>query len=84
MSANYTISAVSYRGLSATTGDGKPATLAVIDADGNVVAAGPEVETIAWKAAVTAYRNWLIGQGHIRVMSKPPDSPATTPHERTD
>lgn len=83
MSANYTISAVIYRGLSVTTGDGKPATLAVIDADGNVIASGREVEEAAWDTSLQSYRNFLIGQGHMRVLSKPPGLPAPTPPERT-
>lgn len=65
------ISAVSYAGLSVTTADGKPAHLAVVDDDGRVLAAGDEIEKAAWEAAILAYRNFLIGKGHMRVLAKP-------------
>lgn len=66
-----TISAVSYAGLSVTTNDGQSATLAVIDGTGRVIASGLEIEQAAWKAAVLAYRNFLMGEGHLRVLAPP-------------
>lgn len=69
-----TISAVSFEGLSVTTPDGQPATLAIVGPDGSVIEAGPGVMEAAWKAAVKAYRNFLIGSGHLRVMTKPPSA----------
>lgn len=68
-------SAVSYGGLEVTTREGKPATLAVIDGEGRVVAAGPEIVRAAWKASVLAYRNFLMGAGHLRVHTAPPKTP---------
>ncbi|KGD42089.1 putative gp52 [Burkholderia pseudomallei MSHR7343] len=68
---NFEISAISYKGLSVTTATGEPATLAVIDRDGNVVEAGPKVARAAWDVAIRSYRNFLMGTGHLRVLSKP-------------
>lgn len=73
--ADCTFSAVSYGGLEVTTSEGKPATLAVVDSDGRVVAAGPEIVKAAWKASVLAYRNFLMGAGHLRVHTAPPKIP---------
>lgn len=68
------ISAVSYEGLTIKTADGEPAMLAVLDSDGNVIAAGPRVASEAWKVAITSYRNFLQGAGYLRVHSRPPGS----------
>ncbi|MFM0405319.1 hypothetical protein [Paraburkholderia dipogonis] len=73
--ANCEISAVSFEGLSIKTADGQPATLAVIDKDGNIVEAGPSVVRQAWDVSITSYRNFLMGSGHLRVLSKPPERP---------
>lgn len=64
-------SAVSFEGLRVRTASGEPATLAVIDANGNVIEAGPTVLDEAFKVAVEAYRNFLKGAGHLRALSRP-------------
>lgn len=46
--------------------DGKRARLAVIDADGKVIAAGAEVAREAEAVALNNYRNTLKGQGFLR------------------
>ncbi|MBR8136890.1 hypothetical protein [Burkholderia cenocepacia] len=66
-----TISAVSFQGLSIVTPDGKPATLAVVDQNGKIVEAGPSVMRAVWDVAIGSYRSFLIGSGHLRVLSKP-------------
>lgn len=66
-----TISAVSFQGLSITTPDGEPATLAVIDMQGHIIESGPNVMRAVWEVAIRSYRNFLIGSGHLRVLSKP-------------
>jgi len=66
-----TISAVSFQGLSITTPDGEPATLAVIDMQGRIIDSGPSVVRAVWEVAIRSYRNFLIGNGHLRVLSKP-------------
>ena len=64
------ISAVSHEGLSVTV-DGKPARLAVVTDDGQVIAVGPDVAREAAAVAVNNYRGFLKGQGFLRVLSKP-------------
>ncbi|MBB6591169.1 hypothetical protein ACYT85_14965 [Ralstonia solanacearum] len=66
------ISAVSYEGLRVRTANGEPATLAVLDKDGNVIEAGPDVLQKAFNVAIESYRNFLKGAGHLRALSTPP------------
>ncbi|WP_186045252.1 hypothetical protein [Burkholderia gladioli] len=68
-----TISAVSFQGLSVVTPDGNSATLAVVDQNGKIVEAGPSVMRAVWDVAIRSYRNFLIGNGHLRVLAKPPE-----------
>ena len=70
------ISAISYEGLSVRTEDGRSATLAIVDSDGHVIASGHDVELAAWEAAVKAYRDYLMGQGHLRTLVKPENKAA--------
>ncbi|WP_436659919.1 hypothetical protein [Paraburkholderia xenovorans] len=70
--AHCEMSAVSYQDFTLTTPDGEPAQLAVVDKDGRVIEAGPEVARAAWDVAIASYRNFLMGAGHLRVLSKPP------------
>lgn len=63
------ISAASHTGLIVTVG-GKPARLAIIDDDGRVIAAGPDVAREAEAVAVQSYRNVMKAQGHLQVLSK--------------
>lgn len=62
------ISAVSHEGLTVTV-DGKPARLAIVTDDGEVIAVGKEVAREAAAVAVNNYRGFLKGQGHLRVFS---------------
>ncbi|ATA54557.1 hypothetical protein CKY39_16080 [Variovorax boronicumulans] len=64
------ISAVSHEGLTVTV-DGKPARLAIVTDDGQVIAAGTEVAREAAAVAVNNYRGFLQGKGFLRVLSKP-------------
>jgi hypothetical protein len=66
------ISGVAHEGLTVTTADGRPAQLAVIDQDGNVIAAGPEVAKEVWHVAIAVIKNFWRGQGFLRVFSRPP------------
>lgn len=52
--------------------DGDPATLAVVDQIGTIVAAGRSVMRAAWDVPIRAYRIFLIENSHLRVLSKPP------------
>lgn len=64
------ISAVAHEGLTVLV-DGKPARLAVITDDGQIVAAGPDVAREARAVSINCYRQVMQGQGHLRVLSKP-------------
>ncbi|SDR20305.1 hypothetical protein [Paraburkholderia tuberum] len=68
---NCQISAVSYDGLTIRTATGEPAMLAVIDMQGRILDSGPGVARAVWKIALESYRNFLIGSGHLRVLSRP-------------
>ena len=67
--AGVVISAVSHEGLKVTV-DGKPARLAVVTEDGQVIAAGAEVAREAEAVALNSYRNFLKGQGHLVVHAE--------------
>jgi len=64
------ISAVSHEGLSVTV-NGKPARLAILTDDGQVIASGDQVAREAEAVALNCYRNFLKGQGYLRVNSAP-------------
>lgn len=64
------ISAVGHEGLTVLV-NGKPARLAIIDDSGQVLAAGTDVAKEAEAVSVNSYRNFLKGQGFLRVLSKP-------------
>lgn len=64
------ISAVSHEGLRVTV-DGKPARLAILDDAGHVIAVGDQVAKEAEAVALNCYRNYLKGQGFLRVSSEP-------------
>lgn len=50
---------------------GLPATLAIVDEEGNVLDSGPEVAREIWDVAILAYRRYLRGEGYLRVISSP-------------
>lgn len=64
------ISAVAHEGLTVTVG-GKPARLAIVTDDGQIIAAGDQVAREAEAVAINSYRSLLQGKGHLRVLSKP-------------
>ena len=64
------ISAVSHEGLRVTV-NGKPARLAILTDDGLIIAAGDNVAKEAEAVALNCYRNFLKGQGYLRVNSEP-------------
>ncbi len=65
------ISALSHEGLRVETAGGKRVRMAVVDDDGNVIAAGDEVAAAAFEASVKSYRAFLRGTGHIRELARP-------------
>lgn len=70
--AHAAITAVCYEGLSAETREGQKAVLAIIDENGKVIEAGPAVAREAWNVTLACYKQFLAGQGHLRVFSSPP------------
>ena len=70
-----TITAVSYEAPTVTTPDGRPGTLAIIDADGNVVESGSDIAAVVRNVSIESYRNFLIGHGYLKVLSGPPQIP---------
>lgn len=58
---------------------GRPARLAIIDADGNVIEAGDSVAREAWNVCIAVQKNFWIGQGHLVVHAGPPGSAAAQP-----
>lgn len=59
-------------GLSITTRNGKPAVLAIIDADGNIIESGQLVAKECLAVCVNIHRGFLQGNGHLRVLTHPP------------
>lgn len=76
------ISAVSHEGLTVTV-DGKPARLAVVTEDGQVIAVGAEVAREAAAVAVNNYRGFLKGKGFLRVLSAPISQTRPLDHDST-
>lgn len=66
------ISANINTGYQLTTADGRPARMAIIDEDGNVIESGPAVAKEAWNVCIAVQKNFWIGQGHYVVHSSPP------------
>lgn len=66
------ISANVSSGFQVQTADGRPACLAIVDADGNVIEAGAAVAREAWNVCIAVQKNFWIGQGHLVVHSSPP------------
>lgn len=63
------ISATISQGLSVKTESGKQARLAILDEEGNILESGEAVCREAFAVAIASYKNFLKGQGHLRVTS---------------
>lgn len=68
--AGLQITAVSHEGLRATF-NGQRVYLAIVSEHGQVLASGAQVAKEAEAVAINSYRNFLKGQGHLRVLSNP-------------
>lgn len=64
------ISAVAHEGLRVTV-DGRPARFVLMTEDGQLIDAGNQVTKEAEAVAVNNYHNYLLGKGHVRVLSNP-------------
>lgn len=62
-------------GFIATTPTGEPAQLAVLDLQGNILAAGQDVAWAAWHVCVEVQENFWEGMGHLVVHTSPPGDP---------
>jgi hypothetical protein len=69
------ISAIPWQGLRVQTIDGRHATLAILDDDGRIIESGDAVLEEAFNVSILAYRNFLIGQGTLKVISSPDHLP---------
>lgn len=65
------ISAVIHQGFSIKLTDGRAGYLAIIDESGRVVDTSPSVAREVWLVAIASYKNFLVGEGHLRVLSGP-------------
>lgn len=63
------VTAVAHEGLTVMV-DGKPARLAVVLDDGTVVAAGKPLAKEVQAVTINLYRQFLQGNGHLRVVSQ--------------
>jgi len=72
--ARAAITAVCFEGLSAETREGRRATFAIVDENEKVIEIGPAVAREAWNVMLACYKNFLVGQGHLRVFSGPPSA----------
>jgi hypothetical protein len=75
----FAIEATAHNGLIVETADGRRATLAVLDEHGNQLSG--DISRDVFSVCVRAYRQFLMGSGHLVVHSEPPApaKPVQTP-----
>ncbi|OQS35907.1 hypothetical protein [Chromobacterium haemolyticum] len=66
------LSAVIFEGLTITTPDGRTARLAIVDEHNNIIESGEQVAREAWNVSIASYKNFLKGEGHLKVHTTPP------------
>ncbi|MDH4873048.1 hypothetical protein [Pseudomonas sp. BN515] len=69
------ITANASTGFKVTTADGRPARLAVVDDEGNVIEAGQDLAWAAWRVCVEVQENFWEGMGWLEVHTSPPGDP---------
>lgn len=69
------ISAVAHEGLAVEAASGEPAFLAVVDGSGRIIESGPQVARLAYDVSVACFKNFLRGQGHLRIYREPLAAP---------
>ena len=69
--ASAEISAVVHEGLTIKLANGQAGKLAILDDAGQIIDKTPSVATEVWRVSIACYKNFLIGNGHIRVHSEP-------------
>ncbi len=65
------ISAAYVGGLKAQTPNGQTGIFAVLDENGNVIDSGDAVTKKIWKVCLESHNSFWIGNGHLKVLSKP-------------
>lgn len=66
------LSATVSTGFTAHCESGAQARMAIIDDQGNILAAGDDVAWAAWRVCVEVQENFWEGQGHLVVHTSPP------------
>ncbi|WP_460415521.1 hypothetical protein [Pseudomonas sp. microsymbiont 2] len=66
------LSATVSTGFTAHSESGSRARMAIIDDQGNILAAGEDVAWAAWRVCVEVQENFWEGQGHLVVHTSPP------------
>lgn len=69
--SDYIIEAQAHTRYRIRTADGRAARLAIIDDDGNILAAGDQVSKDAWDIAQECHENLWQGQGFLTVTTLP-------------
>lgn len=59
-------------GFTAFDPEGKPARMAIVDEQGNILAVGNDVAWAAWRVCVAVQENFWEGQGHLVVHTSAP------------
>lgn len=65
------VSAVIHQGLSVKLPDGRIGKLAIVDDTGKIIDDTPAVAREAWLVSIASYKQFLVGDGHLRVRSGP-------------
>lgn len=65
------ISAVIHQGLNIKLSDGRIGKLAIMDDVGQIIDDNPAIAREVWLICIACYKNFLIGNGHLRVYSEP-------------
>ncbi|EEA04219.1 hypothetical protein BH160DRAFT_0392 [Burkholderia sp. H160] len=78
------LSATAPGGLRVETAAGNPASLAVIDSAGHILASGPELAEQVWTLALDAYEAFLRAEGAVRMYVPPHDPSHNETHREAE
>ena len=65
------VSAVIHQGLKIKLSDGRVGKLAILDEADQIVDDTPAIAREVWLVSIACYKNFLVGDGHLRVHSEP-------------
>lgn len=60
-----------WQGIHCTDAKGKPARFAILDESGNILEEGADLAREVCAVAITAYRNFQVGNGHLKIFTSP-------------